>query len=224
MLHNTTLVVPHVANKAQAHQYNYFKYAGCLLSLKVLKQRSRVEKTRPPKNTAQPRFLKVGAADDCTGTRAAPGGRGSAAPTTSAGGVRPGGVSVGSSQARAPGSTRASCPRSRPQPLAARRLHARLRERAGAAPLPPYLRSPPTARRPYLRSPPPARHAGSYACVAGSAPGRTSARLPHGLRLPLRTRKRRRPERKAGVRAHPEPAPAHWAGPCSGCCSQERGW
>lgn len=82
------------------HRYiNYFKYAGCLLSLKVLKQTSRVEKTRPPKNTAQPCFLKVGPADDCTGPRAAPGGRGSAAPTTSAGGVRPGGVSVGSSPA-----------------------------------------------------------------------------------------------------------------------------
>ena len=115
----------------------------------------RVEKTRPPKNTAHPCFLKVGAADDCTGPRAAPGGRGSAAPTTSAGGVRPGGVSVGSSPARAPGSTRASCPRSRPQPLAARRLHARLRERApqewGSSLEGPPWRSPSTRGLGHLR-------------------------------------------------------------------------
>lgn len=206
------------------HRYiNYFKYAGCLLSLKVLKQTSRVEKTRPPKNTAQPCFSKVGPADDCTGPRAAPGGRGSAAPTTSAGGVRPGGVSVGSSPAPGAGQYADQLPSFSPA-APSRSPAARAAPGAGwrgASATLPAVPSP-AGRRPYLRSPPRARHEGSCACVAGSAPARTSARLPRGLRLPLRTRKRRRPERKAGVGAHPEPAPAHWAGPCSGWYSQVR--
>lgn len=151
-------------------------------------------------------FFKSGGQQTTAPDPEPPPRQGSAAPTTSAGGVRPGGVSARLQSGSRRRAVRGPAACSRLQPLAARRLHARsgagwkrrLRYTLPAVPSLP-------AAAPGLRSLSPGQARVPAPAWPEARPLDQRARLPRGLRLPLRTRKRRRPERKES-RAHPKPA------------------